>query len=138
MKFQNIAEDVKLGENAKIFNFVNLYGCEIGDNTKIGSFVEIQKGVKIGYNCKISSHSFICDGVTIEDDVFIGHNVTFIRVLYPIPVHLTKAYVFLGLSKGSFPVSEKCAEEFVSLPMFPELTQKQIEFVSHEIKRFLG
>ncbi len=67
----------------KIYDFVNLYGCEIGDNTKIGTFVEIQKGVKIGKNCKISSHTFICEGVTIEDDVFIGHNVTFINDLYP-------------------------------------------------------
>ncbi|MCI0513771.1 N-acetyltransferase [candidate division KSB1 bacterium] len=83
MKFQNIASDVKLGQNVKIFEFVNLYGCEIGDNTKIGTFVEIQKGAKIGKNCKISSHTFICEGVTIEDDVFIGHNVTFINDAYP-------------------------------------------------------
>jgi UDP-2-acetamido-3-amino-2,3-dideoxy-glucuronate N-acetyltransferase len=80
---QNIADDVKLGEGVKIYGFVNLYGCEIGNNTKIGSFVEIQKGVKIGSQCKISSHSFICEGVTIEDDVFIGHNVTFINDVYP-------------------------------------------------------
>jgi acetyltransferase-like isoleucine patch superfamily enzyme len=80
---QSIAKDVKLGENVKIFNFVNLYGCEIGDNSKIGTFVEVQKGAKIGRNCKISSHSFICEGVTIEDDVFVGHNVTFINDLYP-------------------------------------------------------
>jgi len=83
MKFHNIATDVKLGKDVKIFSFVNLYGCEIGDNTKIGTFVEIQKGVKIGKNCKISSHTFICEGVTIEDNVFIGHNVTFINDLYP-------------------------------------------------------
>jgi len=83
MKFQNIAEDVKLGKNVKIFDFVNLYGCEIGDNTKIGTFVEIQKGVKVGKNCKISSHSFLCEGVTVEDNVFIGHNVTFINDIYP-------------------------------------------------------
>lgn len=74
---------VKLGKRVKVFDFVNLYGCEIGDNTKIGAFVEIQKGVKIGKNCKISSHTFICKGVTIEDDVFIGHNVTFINDKYP-------------------------------------------------------
>lgn len=80
---QKIADDVKLGEDVKIYGFVNLYGCEIGNSTKIGSFVEIQKGVKIGNQCKISSHSFICEGVTIEDDVFIGHNVTFINDLYP-------------------------------------------------------
>lgn len=83
MSLRKIADDVKLGKNVKIYDFVNLYGCEIGDNTKIGAFVEIQKGVKIGKNCKISSHTFICEGVTIEDDVFIGHNVTFINDLYP-------------------------------------------------------
>jgi len=75
--------DVKLGENVKIFAFVNLYGCSIGDNTKIGTFVEIQKGAAIGRNCKISSHTFICEGVTVEDEVFIGHGVTFINDLYP-------------------------------------------------------
>ncbi len=78
-----IASDVKIGKNVKIFGFVNLYGCEIGDNTKIGTFVEIQKGAKVGKNCKISSHSFICEGVTIEDNVFVGHNVTFINDLFP-------------------------------------------------------
>lgn len=83
MSLKKIADDVKLGKNVKIYDFVNLYGCEIGDNTKIGAFVEIQKGVKIGKNCKISSHTFICEGVTIEDNVFIGHNVTFINDLYP-------------------------------------------------------
>jgi dTDP-4-amino-4,6-dideoxygalactose transaminase/acetyltransferase-like isoleucine patch superfamily enzyme len=75
--------DVKLGENVKIFDFVNLYGCEIGDNSKVGAFVEIQKGAKIGRNVKISSHTFICEGVTIEDEVFIGHNVSFINDKYP-------------------------------------------------------
>src|SRR5262249_25133723 len=75
--------DVKLGENVKIFDFVNLYGCEIGDNSKVGAFVEIQKGAKIGRNVKISTHTFICEGVTIEDDVFIGHNVSFINDKYP-------------------------------------------------------
>ena len=83
MKFQNIAHDVKLGKDVQIYDFVNLYGCEIGDNTKIGTFVEIQKGAKIGKNCKISSHTFICEGVTIEDNVLIGHNVTFINDVYP-------------------------------------------------------
>ncbi|MBM3335353.1 N-acetyltransferase [Candidatus Sumerlaeota bacterium] len=78
-----IAPDVKLGKDVKIYAFVNLYGCEIGDNTRIGAFVEIQKGAKIGANCKISSHTFICEGVAIEDDVFVGHNVTFINDLYP-------------------------------------------------------
>jgi UDP-2-acetamido-3-amino-2,3-dideoxy-glucuronate N-acetyltransferase len=76
-------KNVKVGENVKIFDFVNAYGCEIGDNTKVGAFVEIQKNVVIGANCKISSHSFICEGVTIEDGVFIGHNVTFINDKYP-------------------------------------------------------
>ena len=83
MEYCRIAADVKLGENVKIFAFVNLYGCEIGDNTKIGTFVEIQKNSLIGRNCKISSHTFICEGVQIEDFVFIGHNVTFINDLYP-------------------------------------------------------
>ena len=83
MEWQSIAPDVKLGENVKIHKFVNLYGCEVGDYTKIGCFVEIQKNAKIGKNCKISSHTFICEGVTIEDDVFVGHNVTFINDTYP-------------------------------------------------------
>ena len=83
MDFQSIAPDVKLGENVEIHNFVNLYGCEIGDNSKIGVFVEIQKNAKVGKNCKISSHTFICEGVTIEDNVFIGHSVVFINDTYP-------------------------------------------------------
>ena len=78
-----IAPDVKLGRNVEICDLVNLYGCEIGDNSKIGTFVEVQKGAKIGSNCKISSHSFICEGVTIGDNVFVGHNVTFINDPYP-------------------------------------------------------
>ncbi len=78
-----IASDVKLGKDVKLSKFINLYGCEIGDKTKIGPFVEIQKNAKIGKNCKISSHSFICEGVTIEDNVFIGHGVTFINDSYP-------------------------------------------------------
>ena len=78
-----ISKDVKIGKNVIIYDFVNLYGCEIGDNTKIGTFVEIQKGAVIGKNCKISSHTFICTGVNIEDNVFIGHNVTFTNDLYP-------------------------------------------------------
>lgn len=80
---QKIADDVVLGENVKIFDFVNLYGCEIGDDSKIGTFVEIQKNAVVGKNCKISSHTFICEGVTIEDDVFVGHNVTFINDMFP-------------------------------------------------------
>lgn len=76
-------QQVKVGENVKIFKFVNLYGCQIGDNTKIGSFVEIQKGVEIGKNCKISSHTFICEGVKIGNGVFVGHNVSFINDIYP-------------------------------------------------------
>jgi acetyltransferase-like isoleucine patch superfamily enzyme len=81
--YQRIAADVRVGEGCEIYSFVNLYGCEIGEHTRVGSFVEIQKGAKIGSNCKISSHTFICEGVTIEDNVFIGHNVTFINDLYP-------------------------------------------------------
>jgi len=78
-----IAPDVKLGQNVKLSKFINLYGCEVGDNTKIGAFVEIQKNARVGKNCKISSHTFICEGVTIEDDVFIGHGVAFINDTYP-------------------------------------------------------
>ena len=83
MKYQNITPDVKLGANVRIYDFVNLYGCEIGDNSKVGAFVEIQKGVRIGKNVKVSTHTFICEGVSIEDDVFIGHNVSFINDKYP-------------------------------------------------------
>jgi acetyltransferase-like isoleucine patch superfamily enzyme len=80
---RQIAADVKLGKGVRIFGFTNLYGCEIGDDVKIGTFVEIQKGAKIGNRCKISSHTFICEGVTLEDEVFIGHNVTFINDRFP-------------------------------------------------------
>src|SRR5580692_7139178 len=80
---QRIAPDVKLGKNVRIFGFTNLYGCEIGDDVKVGTFVEIQKGAKIGNRCKISSHTFICEGVTLEDEVFIGHNVVFTNDRYP-------------------------------------------------------
>ena len=83
-----IINNVKLGKDVKIFNFVNLYGCSIDDNTKIGSFVEIQKNVAIGKRCKISSHTFICEGVHIEDNVFIGHNVTFINDKLPRSVNV--------------------------------------------------
>src|SRR5271169_5439771 len=78
-----IAPDVKLGKKVKLSKFINLYGCQIGDNTKIGAFVEIQKNATVGKNCKISSHTFICEGVTIEDNVFVGHGVTFINDSYP-------------------------------------------------------
>lgn len=81
--YQQIAPDVKLGKDVRIFGFTNLYGCEIGDEVKIGTFVEIQKGARIGNRCKISSHTFICEGVELEDEVFIGHNVTFTNDLYP-------------------------------------------------------
>ena len=83
MEFCRIAPNVVLGKDVKIHAYVNLYGCSIGDNTKIGAFVEIQKGAQVGKNCKISSHTFICEGVTIQDKVFIGHNVTFINDKYP-------------------------------------------------------
>jgi len=80
---QSIASDVQLGKDVKLSNFVNLYGCAVGDGTKIGAFVEIQKNAKVGGRCKISSHSFICEGVIIEDNVFVGHGVTFINDTYP-------------------------------------------------------
>lgn len=82
-EFARISPDVKLGKDVKIFAFVNLYGCEIGDETKIGTFVEIQRGAKVGGRVKISSHTFICEGVTIEDEVFIGHGVMFTNDKYP-------------------------------------------------------
>jgi len=105
--------NVKLGENVKIFDFVNLYGCTIGDNTKIGTFVEIQKNAFVGKNCKISSHTFVCEGVHIEDNVFIGHNVTFINDKFPRSTNpdgsmqteadwqVVKTYVKKGASIGS-------------------------------------
>jgi acetyltransferase-like isoleucine patch superfamily enzyme len=82
-QYHCIAPDVQLGKDVKLSQFINLYGCEVGDHTKIGAFVEIQKNARIGKNCKISSHSFVCEGVTIEDDVFVGHGVTFINDAYP-------------------------------------------------------
>lgn len=83
MDFARIAPDVKLGKDVVLHAFVNLYGCTIGDETKVGTFVEIQKGAAVGRRCKISSHTFICTGVTIEDEVFVGHNVSFINDKYP-------------------------------------------------------
>ena len=82
-EFVCIAPDVKLGKNVKLSKFINMYGCTVGDDTKIGAFVEIQKNTTIGRNCKVSSHTFVCEGVTIEDNVFIGHGVTFINDSYP-------------------------------------------------------
>ena len=82
-QYQCIAPDVRLGNDVRLAPFVNLYGCEVGDNTKIGAFVEIQKNARVGRNCKISSHSFVCEGVTIEDNVFVGHGVIFINDLFP-------------------------------------------------------
>lgn len=82
-EYCRIAPDVKLGQNVTIHAFVNLYGCSIGDNSRVGAFVEIQKNAHIGRNVKVSSHTFICEGVTIEDDVFVGHNVSFINDKYP-------------------------------------------------------
>jgi len=81
--FLCVAEDVKLGKDVRLAKFINLYGCEVGDETRIGAFVEIQKNARVGRRCKISSHSFICEGVTIEDNVFIGHGVTFVNDTYP-------------------------------------------------------
>jgi len=92
--YVRIAPDVRLGQNVRIYAYVNLYGCEIGDESRIGAFVEIQKALKIGRRVKISSHTFICEGVTIEDDVFIGHGVMFINDKYP---HATNAE---GLPQG--------------------------------------
>ena len=111
--YQSIADDVKLGKNVKIFRFVNLYGCTIGDNSKIGAFVEIQKNAFIGKNCKISSHTFICEGVHIDDNVFVGHSVVFINDRYPKAANedgtiqtekdwkVTKTFVKKGVSIGS-------------------------------------
>ena len=82
-EFVCIAPDVKLGKNVKLSKFINMYGCEVGDESKIGAFVEIQKNARIGRRCKISSHTFVCEGVHIEDNVFIGHSVTFINDSYP-------------------------------------------------------
>jgi len=83
MKSQAITDDVKLGKNVRLGEFINLYGCEIGDDCKIGAFVEIQKNARVGSRCKISSHSFVCEGVSVEDGVFIGHGVVFINDTYP-------------------------------------------------------
>lgn len=82
-QFLCIADDVRLGPGVKLSKFINLYGCTVGENTKIGAFVEIQKNARVGKNCKISSHTFICEGVVIEDEVFVGHGVTFINDTYP-------------------------------------------------------
>jgi len=82
-EFLSIAADVKLGKDVRLSNFINLYGCEVGDDTKIGAFVEIQKNARVGRRCKVSSHTFICEGVIIEDNVFVGHGVTFINDKYP-------------------------------------------------------
>ena len=91
MNYILISDDVQLWKNVKLSKFINLYGCSIDENSKIGAFVEIQKNAAIGKNCKISSHSFICEGVTIEDNVFVGHNVTFINDIYPRATNLQGA-----------------------------------------------
>lgn len=93
-EYSRIAPDVKLGSGVQLFGFVNLYGCEVGEDTRIGTFVEIQKGVTIGARCKISSHTFICEGVIIEDEVFVGHGVTFVNDRYP------RAVTDEGVPKG--------------------------------------
>jgi acetyltransferase-like isoleucine patch superfamily enzyme len=82
-EFCSVAPDVKLGKDVRLSKFINLYGCEIGEETKVGAFVEIQKNARVGRRCKISSHTFICEGVTIEDNVFVGHSVTFVNDSYP-------------------------------------------------------
>jgi len=89
--YRCIAADVKLGQRVKIFSFTNLYGCEIGDDVKIGTFVEVQKGARVGNRCKISSHSFLCEGVTLEEEVFVGHSVTFINDRFPRATNVTGA-----------------------------------------------
>lgn len=103
MKYLCISRDVKLGKNVRLSKFINLYGCEIGDNTKIGAFVEVQKNATIGKNCKISSHTFVCEGVTIGDNCFIGHSVTFINDNYPRAVS----------SEGNLETEEDWAARFV-------------------------
>jgi len=112
-EFCSIAPSVKLGRNVKLSKFINLYGCEIGDETKIGAFVEIQKNASVGKCCKISSHTFVCEGVTIEDNVFVGHGVTFVNDSYPRATtsdgglqteadwHVEKTLVKRGASIGS-------------------------------------
>lgn len=112
-EFRSIAPNVKLGREVKLSQFINLYGCEIGDETKIGAFVEVQKNASVGKRCKISSHTFVCEGVTIEDNVFIGHSVTFINDSYPRATtpdgglqtekdwHVEKTIVKRGASIGS-------------------------------------
>lgn len=112
-EFCSIAANVKLGQGVKLSKFVNMYGCEIGDETKIGAFVEIQKNARVGRRCKVSSHTFVCEGVTIEDNVFIGHGVTFVNDSYPRATtpegglqtekdwHVEKTVVKRGASIGS-------------------------------------
>jgi acetyltransferase-like isoleucine patch superfamily enzyme len=112
-EFHSIAPSVKLGKDVKLSQFINMYGCEIGDETKIGAFVEIQKNSSVGRRCKISSHTFICEGVTIEDNVFVGHGVTFVNDSYPRATtaegglqteadwHVEKTFVKRGASIGS-------------------------------------
>jgi UDP-2-acetamido-3-amino-2,3-dideoxy-glucuronate N-acetyltransferase len=111
MEFCCITPDVKLGKETRIHSFVNLYGCVIGDKTKIGAFVEIQKGVYIGNKCKISSHTFICEGVTIQDNVFIGHGVIFINDKYPRAVNKKGSLK----EKEDWEVITTCVEEGASI-----------------------
>jgi len=103
MKYLCVSKDVKLGKNVRLSKFINLYGCKIGDNTKLGAFVEVQKNATIGKNCKISSHTFVCEGVTIGDNCFIGHSVTFINDNYPRAV----------TSEGDLETEENWAGRFV-------------------------
>jgi acetyltransferase-like isoleucine patch superfamily enzyme len=101
---RQILRDVKLGENVRLWSFINLYGCEIGDDSMIGTFVEVQSGVKIGRGCRVQSHSFLCEGVTLEDDVFVGHGVMFINDNHPRlgrPWELSRVLVRAGASIGS-------------------------------------
>jgi len=119
MNYLCISKDVKLGKNVKLFKFVNLYGCEIGDNTKVGAFVEVQKNAIIGENCKISSHSFICEGVTIGNNCFIGHGVMFINDKYPRAVN----------ADGHLESEEDWADRFIKTNIGENVTEVLAECI---------
>lgn len=124
--------NVKLGEGVRIFNFVNAYGCSIDSGSKVGAFVEIQKGASIGKNCKISSHTFICEGVHKH----LADNNISAAFHYPVPCHLQKAYAHLGCKQGDFPNSEYLAAHCISLPMFAELTIEEVNQVIKAVNSY--